>query len=736
MRKLKKTTKPIQYVIVAYIVFLMLATSLVLVVPQSTQAEYAWLTGWDNRKSIDIAGSYEALTDYQVRVEIGHNQTFSFLSDGMENYASHASQGIAVNDDYIWTSYNDGLWKSYRSNGTDIIHHETGDHQTVDHNGDIAYVDDLYDGSPYSPLIYMASNNNLLAPNPRTDIYYYDAETLAWGGKINIGGIDYVPWLASGVAWDGAYLWLLSGAVNMTLWAWKLTPQSNSYWTLSGNYSLSYEITAYSGLELGYQGMAWYGDYAFLTIHASSYKQYTDIYHWTGTAFEEVQRQGRVYFNNTENTEGTCDQGLDIYTDSSGRTWVYWASRGISDANNDIVRTVLSPGVVCAPNPFTLDLKADYRDVRFTASDGNTTLNCWRERFDDDAAIFWVKVPYIPVNGTYIYVYWGNATAATTSNIFTTFIYGDNFNDDDFTNWDDYQATTTITRAVVGGQSFAKVDRNTATGSNGWQIANNVTSMPENYIIEVQHLDNKADSSQGGGLAIAFNTANNSCVSYNFESDSPYTKLNKQNINRLWGASSYQFISTMDTLTITKPDRRTQSITVLNTSLYAQSFTDIGDYSAHGGIKGNEASWDLQGDIGFRVWRWYVYFDDLRVREYSEHPPTVINTLVGGSWENTQVFANVIDSGNFHWGTSQTFIGDIDSARSGDMILNLTGAIWLVIFFLPALILGHRFPRFGFVAGMGLISILFAFSNGSFFPVVIATLIGGFAILIRGGSDD
>jgi len=54
----------------------------------------------------------------------------------------------------------------------------------------------------------------------------------------------------------------------------------------------------------------------------------------------------------------------------------------------------------------------DGNDIRFTADDGITKIPFWIESFDpvaEDASI-WVKVPEIPVAGTAIFLYYGNAT--------------------------------------------------------------------------------------------------------------------------------------------------------------------------------------------------------------------------------------------------------------------------------------------------------------------------------------
>jgi hypothetical protein len=67
--------------------------------------------------------------------------------------------------------------------------------------------------------------------------------------------------------------------------------------------------------------------------------------------------------------------------------------------------------------------RTDFGDIRFRDADGVTELSYWMEKYvASDYAIFWVKVPSIPVSpGTAtIYIYYGNSSATTTSNQFIT----------------------------------------------------------------------------------------------------------------------------------------------------------------------------------------------------------------------------------------------------------------------------------------------------------------------------
>ena len=81
--------------------------------------------------------------------------------------------------------------------------------------------------------------------------------------------------------------------------------------------------------------------------------------------------------------------------------------------------------------------RSDFGDIRFTAGDGEVLLNYWmEEKVDEDYAVFWVKVPSIPANGTtYIYIYYGNPDATYTGDGKATFIKFYDFDTDESGEW-------------------------------------------------------------------------------------------------------------------------------------------------------------------------------------------------------------------------------------------------------------------------------------------------------------
>jgi len=101
-------------------------------------------------------------------------------------------------------------------------------------------------------------------------------------------------------------------------------------------------------------------------------------------------------------------------------------------------------------------MRSDCGDIRFTDSDGTTLLSYWIEGGCNSANTkIWVKVPEIPANSQKtIYVYYGNPSVASVSNISATFIIGDDFEDGDYTSgvaWSCVAGTCSITTNSING---------------------------------------------------------------------------------------------------------------------------------------------------------------------------------------------------------------------------------------------------------------------------------------------
>jgi hypothetical protein len=98
------------------------------------------------------------------------------------------------------------------------------------------------------------------------------------------------------------------------------------------------------------------------------------------------------------------------------------------------------------------DCEADYKDLRFTASDGTTLLDYWIESYDASSAVIWIEFDSIGTSATTFYMYYGNASAVAYSNGENTFPLFDDFlgTSIDGTKWT-YSGTPTVGGSEVNG---------------------------------------------------------------------------------------------------------------------------------------------------------------------------------------------------------------------------------------------------------------------------------------------
>jgi hypothetical protein len=85
----------------------------------------------------------------------------------------------------------------------------------------------------------------------------------------------------------------------------------------------------------------------------------------------------------------------------------------------------------------------DFSDLRFTSSDGLTSLSYWIESVENDTAFVWVKIAESlgDAQNAYdrtLHMYYGNPTALSESNPYDTFVFFDDFNGTelDSSKWD------------------------------------------------------------------------------------------------------------------------------------------------------------------------------------------------------------------------------------------------------------------------------------------------------------
>lgn len=177
--------------------------------------------------------------------------------------------------------------------------------------------------------------------------------------------------------------------------------------------------------------------------------------------------------------------GLQYSTSTSGpwtdvaaagwynNSWSYKLPVSVSNGN---ASTLTNYQVLTTVDTSTLvtasKMRSDCGDMRFTDSDGTTSLNYWIESgCNTTTTKVWVKVPSIGASATKsVYMYYGNASATSAADGTQVFQFFDDFSTLDNTKW-----TSTGTASVSSGA---------LTVSSGATYTNNTWGSMPGYVVE------------------------------------------------------------------------------------------------------------------------------------------------------------------------------------------------------------------------------------------------------------
>jgi len=155
--------------------------------------------------------------------------------------------------------------------------------------------------------------------------------------------------------------------------------------------------------------------------------------------------------------------------------------------------------------PYYTGMQTDFDDLRFTAADKTTPLSYWLEsKTDSSTAKVWVKVPSIPVTGTTIYVYYGNASATSLSNGNNTFAFYDNF--DGTSLGSGWTSTGLASASVTGG--YVDTEANASTWQTGSGLNYNGLNLTGNFEV----MGNFSWYGRSADLAEIYMSLNNNAV--------------------------------------------------------------------------------------------------------------------------------------------------------------------------------------------------------------------------------
>ncbi|MDD5287824.1 MAG: DUF2341 domain-containing protein [Dehalococcoidales bacterium] len=178
---------------------------------------------------------------------------------------------------------------------------------------------------------------------------------------------------------------------------------------------------------------------------------------------------------------GITDFGEFALGDTSGANWLTgWPYRKAITVTGST--TEQTDYQVKIPVTYVSDkMKNDFSDIRFTDADGNTLLSYWTESYSaSTSATEWVKIPFIPVAGATIYMYYGNSTVSTLSNGENTFIFFDDYSTNkldqyNYTRvWQDGERGISINNGQLVDYSIPRHDRDEeySLTKNGIQLTN------------------------------------------------------------------------------------------------------------------------------------------------------------------------------------------------------------------------------------------------------------------------
>ncbi len=137
---------------------------------------------------------------------------------------------------------------------------------------------------------------------------------------------------------------------------------------------------------------------------------------------------------------------------------------------------------------FWSNVKTDGADIRFIDSDNTTLLSYWIESFDYDnkEAIIWVKIPSIPASSSKtIYMYYGNSLATSLSNGNDTFLFFDDFEDGDISDWTVYgNGVISIEPDPTGESNYALKKDSYPDPNGGYKLIDQTLNFNDGYALE------------------------------------------------------------------------------------------------------------------------------------------------------------------------------------------------------------------------------------------------------------
>ncbi len=271
------------------------------------------------------------------------------------------------------------------------------------------------------------------------------------GSSYNINGHSYT---SSGVYFDTfTSRYGCDSTINTILTVYPSYHQTESHNMCLGDSYLWHGTTYTSGGVINDNHTTLHGCDSIFTLNLTvnptySFIEYDTIYNnetlvWHGTSYNSEGDYTKHY-----NSAAGCDSMYTLHlthliTTNQFCSWLYINKITVNNSANPSTLTDYS--VLVKLNTATLiaagKMKTDGSDIRFTMNN-YSNLSYWidpgiqnEHGINRDSTYIWVKVPYIPGgSSTSINMYYGNPSATALSDIGTTFLFGDDFNDNSLDN--------------------------------------------------------------------------------------------------------------------------------------------------------------------------------------------------------------------------------------------------------------------------------------------------------------
>ncbi len=564
-----------------------------------------WLTGWSYRKSHIIESASGAGTDYQISINVSYGPGFGFGT--ITNWADDAHQGIATDGTYVYTT-DTNLLSKYTKSGTFVDSRDTSSDGSEAGwtNGDLTY---------YNGNLYVAVDNYPTLSPMKGALLEYDASDLSYIAER--AKEVWSGWYYTSVSFHDGSFWVTNGALTTD----SAIASISTSWAFEAEYDFAYDDMSVNQDGYGYQGNDWYGDYLFTPMHEGQTGQTIDVHYFNGTAFLPHQRIDQLTFSNTGGDEGRTSQGIAFEND--GGTWYAWFASRDMDAPDTYWDAVK------APLTFDLDgdgatvylnqrSRTDFGDLRFTSSDGMTSLDYWMERsLDGSDATFWVEISDdLSSTDRTIYIYYGESDATDVSNGTATFLYFDDFEDGDFSNWLSMGESTVVSQETVDGRTAMKVDRETGTAGHGWRYVAYTTTTQ--YAVDALVQASVVASGPSPKIAWGVNTA--STESYTGGNDGPGDAISTATgIQKNWAVTDYEWLFS-DVTSFPMTIWLKQSATIDGDDLTLKLYNITTGLSFYSNSVSN-ADFDKDKYVGVRQYRYHSYYDDFRVRKFVSPEP-------------------------------------------------------------------------------------------------------------------